>query len=120
MNQLITQAQETYTWVALDADGGFIAEYDHPEGRGFADVDGMKVKHLKLDPNNPFLQSHCVEIPDGAIPVFFRRRSIALQPSGGETLPSVHCIGWKKGDTSVYLFVFNDGSTLLTDDLQAV
>jgi hypothetical protein len=119
---MIEQAKEAYTWAAIYTDGSFIAEYEPgcPEGHGFAEVDSTRVKQMRIASNDLHLRSHYIEIPEGATPVFFRRRSIALQPSGGETLPTAHCIGWKQGESAVYLFVFNDGSTLLTNDLQAV
>ncbi len=37
-----------------------------------------------------------------------------------ETHKTAHCIGWKRGDEAIYLFVLSDGSTLLTDNLQAI
>lgn len=112
---------EAYTWGALYTDDTCIAEYDREEGRGFAEVDQARVKTLLL----LSLQdgaSHSVNIPQGATPVFFRRRSIEIDPLQGESTqrPTIHCIGWKKGDEAIYLFVFDDGSTLLTDNLQAV
>lgn len=119
---MITQAKETYTWVAICADDSFIGEYDRPDARGFAEVDGLQVKQLKLESSNPHLRSHYVEIPQGTTPVFFRRRRIEINPLNGQERgrSTVHCIGWKLDNTAVYLFVFDDGSTLLTDNLQAV
>ncbi|MBA2285832.1 MAG: hypothetical protein H0W02_10135 [Ktedonobacteraceae bacterium] len=68
---------------------------------------------------------YVVSVPAGAVPVFFRRRSIELTPEGSiVTRKTTHCIGWKHDiafdDRAVYLFVQADGSTLLTDDVQAV
>lgn len=108
--------KDVYTWAALYHDGSSIQEYDRPDGHGFAVVDSAQVKRLTLVSDS---SSHSVTMPAGATPVFFRRRSIALQP-GGDPIPTVHCIGWKRDDSAVYLFIGEDGSTLLTDDLQAV
>lgn len=113
--------REAYTWGALYTDDTCIAEYDREEGRGFAEVDQARVKTLLL----LSLQdgaSYSVNIPQDATPVFFRRRSIEIDPLQGESSPrpTVHCIGWKSDDTATYLFILPDGSTLLTDDLQAV
>ncbi len=111
-------AKDIYTWCALYQDGTFIGEDDRPEGRGFAEVDGTRVKQLKIESSVPTLRSHFVEIPAGAEAVFFRRRTIVLNERTERS--TVHCIGWKRGESGVYLFVTDDGSTLLTNDLQAV
>lgn len=118
---MIQQIKDVYTWGALYDDNSCIGEYDRLEGRGFAEVESARVKELLL----LSLQgdsAHSVKIPQGATPVFFRRRSIEINPLQGssEARPTVHCIGWKRGDEAVYLFIFDDGSTLLTNDLQAV
>jgi hypothetical protein len=111
--------KDAYTWTAFYEDGSSIREYDHPDGHGFAVVDSAQVKRLALVCD---LRSHSVVVPSGAEPVFFRRRSIIvnLVDESTESRQTVHCIGWKHDDKAVYLFVFEDGSTLLTDDLQAV
>lgn len=122
---MIEQAQDTYTWHALYDNDEAISEYDRPEGRGFAEVESTRVKTLLLTPLQGAL--HRIDIPVGAQPIFFRRRSIELAPLQGDvqSRSTVHCIGWKNAgllsvQQEVYLFVFDDGSTLLTNDLQAV
>jgi hypothetical protein len=113
--------QDKYMWQVIYADGTFTAEYDlgRSDGRGFAEIEDKTVKHICL--LNLGLAVHTVNIPDGAQPVFFRRRMIALDGSGSEQGRStVHCIGWKRAESACYLFVLPDGSTLLSDDLQAV
>ena len=110
--------QETYTWRAVYDEHSYHQENAE---NSFADVDHARVKTLLLIP----LQggaSHRVDIPSGATPVFFRRRSIEVNPLQGETQsrPTVHCIGWKHDEQAVYLFAFDSGNTLLTSDLQAV
>jgi hypothetical protein len=119
---MIEQAQDAYTWYALYEDDDIISEHDRPEGRGFAEVDSTRVKALVLIPSQGTGATHQIELPQDATPVFFRRRSIEIDPLQGESTqrPTIHCIGWKKGDEATYLFVFDDGSTLLTDNLQAV
>jgi hypothetical protein len=108
--------KDVYAWAVLYHDGSSIQEYDRPDGHGFAVVDSAQVRRLTL--TSPDC-SHSVVVPTGAMPVFFRRRSIALQP-GGDPIPTVHCIGWKREDKAVYLFISEDGSTLATENLQAV
>lgn len=112
---------DVYTWRVTYQDGSSLHEFDavNTIGRGFAEVDSAKVKELKLASQN---LTHSVEVPAGAEPVFFRRRRVAINLTDESTTPqpTVHCIGWKRGDEAVYLFVFDDGSTLLSDNLQAV
>ncbi len=117
----VEKTQDAYTWGAMYSDSTCIAEYDRPEGRGFAEVDQIRVKELLLL-HLAGGTSHSVHIPQGATPVFFRRRSVTISPLAGESTPrpTTHCIGWKRGDEAIYLFVFDDGSTLLSNDLQAV
>lgn len=115
--------QEAYTWGAIYDDDTLINEYDREEGLGFAEVNQSRVKALFLYPTcGEGLPYNGVKIPQGATPIFFRRRRIVinLAQETSASRPTVHCIGWKKADEAVYLFVFDDGSTLLTNDLQAV
>ena len=118
----VEKTQDFYTWSVLCADGTVLCEYDRPEGRGFAEVASLPPVGLLLLPLQGIGPSHRVDVPQGATPVFFRRRSVTISPLAGESAPrpTTHCIGWKHGDEAVYLFVFDDGSTLLTSDLQAV
>lgn len=115
--------KDALTWSVVSHDDTQIPEFDEarPDGRGFAEIDKAQVKFLDLNTAD-LLAKHRVLIPDGAEPVFFRRRAIVLnleteQETGRST---THCIGWKKGDEACYLFIFEDGSTLLTSDLNAI
>ena len=112
---------DVYTWAAIYTDGSFISEYDRPEGRGFAEVDSTRVKQFKLESSDPALHSHHVDVPEGAQAVFFRRRRISVNvvSEASEPRPTVHCIGWKRGEDAVYLFVDESGNTILSYDLQA-
>ncbi len=115
---MIERVLETYTWrvVYHDERGGI----HENAANSFADVDQSRVKSLFLVPlrGGP---PHRVSIPKGAQPLFFRRRRIELNPNTDEqTHKTVHCIGWKRDDEAVYLFVLDDNSTLLSDNLQAI
>lgn len=118
----VAQQKDAYTWIALYRDGGYISEYDRPDGRGFAEVDSLQVKEMKLESSDMARRSHFIDIPEGAEPVFFRRRSVALNLVDGSSSPvgTAHCIGWKRGEQAVYLFVTDQGDTILTDNLQAI
>lgn len=110
---------DIYTWQAVYYDETVTPEFDEsrPDGRGFLEVE-KPVKMLQL--SNPKIW-HRVAIPEDANPVFFRRRTIEIDPnSDGSKHTTVHCIGWKRDDEASYLFVFEDGSTLLTSDFRAV
>jgi hypothetical protein len=112
------QVKEAYAWCIVYQDDVLLHEDDAEQG--FASVK-RQVKMLTLLPLAGALPCH-VSIPQGATPVFFRRRSVEINPLAGETgnRTTTHCIGWKRGEEAVYLFVLSDGSTLLTDNLQAV
>ena len=112
--------QDIYKWVVVYQDGTFTEEFDdaRPDGRGFAELEDKPIMGVELWESPPVSSVHRVSVPNGAIPVFFRRRYIALTGIGERN--TVHCIGWKREESACYLFIFPDGSSLMTDDLQAV
>jgi hypothetical protein len=115
---------DVFTWHVEYRDGTILREYDETDspGRGFAEVDQAQVQTVALSlPTLPPQSVHHVSVPDGATPIFFRRRKIELNPNTGEqTQMTIHCIGWKNDDRGIYLFACDDGSTLLTTDFMAV
>lgn len=117
-----SEQQDVYTWHALYGEDNSISEFDRPEGRGFAEVEGVCVKTLLLTPLAGVGTVHRIDIPMGARPIFFRRRSIEIGALQGDVQrrTTTHCIGWKDDEQEVYLFVFDDGSSFLSNDLQAV
>jgi hypothetical protein len=122
----LPRRQDTYTWCAIYDDGHtVISESDVGSFADIhcADIPSSRVQTLLLLPM-PGIERDLqrMDIPQDATPVFFRRRSVEINPLQGNarSRPTVHCIGWKRGDEATYLFVFDDGSTLLTDNLQAV
>jgi hypothetical protein len=116
---MIEQAIEAYTWRALYPDD-FLDECDATQG--FASVDQDRLCCLALYDCAGEL-SHRVDVPQGAQGVFFRRRSteIGLSPDEpGHFSTIAHCIGWKRDGEAVYLFVLDNNSTILTNNLQAI
>ena len=111
-------SSDLYQWVVIYQDGTFTEEFDalRPDGRGFSEIEEKPIMGIELWGKS--LSIRRVSVPKDAQPIFFRRRYIGLDGSGQQR--TVHCIGWKRGEAGVYLFVFDDGSTLLSDDLQAV
>ncbi len=113
--------QDSYSWVALYSNGETLGEHDGG-GQPFAAVDLSRLAAVVLVPNRPgFPQIH-VRIGPGMRPIFFRRRSIALDPNSGESshLPSVTVIGWQKTvagrNVKSFTWIFDeDGSIALTD-----
>lgn len=111
-------AQDVYQWRAVYQDGSALNEQDATQG--FASVDQSHIKNVLLVRDDEPL--HHVGIPEGAQAVFFRRRSLEMRLEDGRAIDrgTVHCIGWKRDDDAVYLFIAEDGKTLLTNNLQAV
>ena len=74
-----TTAKDTFTWHFTYHNGIQVPEFDQsrPDGRALADVDMSQVKQLDLDTSD-MLGKHSVVIPDGANPVFLRRRRIVI------------------------------------------
>lgn len=115
--------KEAYIWQVKYGDDTWLAEYsaDCLQGRGWSEVDKLRVAYVELLSADG-TSAQGVQIPAGAEPVFFRRRNIILNVNTEEEqhLTIAHCIGWKQGEQGTYLFVFANGSVLLTSNLQAV
>ncbi len=117
----IKPAKDVYEWSVEYHNGVIVPEFDdeRPDGRGWAEINSLQVKYVRL--HQAGWPAHNVTVPDGAEPVFFRRRRIEMDTSTIEQkLSTMHCIGWKNGQSACYLFICEDGSTLLTSDFQAV
>lgn len=120
------RVQDQYEWFVQYKDASWHAEFDEtrPDGRGFLEIDQAQIQRIALGfyDGEYFHFYHQVAVPEGAQPVFFRRRTRTISPALQEIIQTdtIHCIGWKAGEVAVYLFIHADGSTLLTDDLQAV
>jgi hypothetical protein len=123
---MAVEIKEAYTWCVTLHDDTQIVEFDddRPDGRGFSELDKSQKAQIKtlhlFRPNG--LYSYVVTIPDGAEPVFFRRNPIEISLSENKEVgrTRINCIGWKQGDSACYLFVFGDGSVLMTSDFRAV
>lgn len=117
---MTTQVKEAYTWCVTYEDGSRLFERETRESFSSV-VTQQRVMELRLLRASG-LARHVVTIPEGALPVFFRRGRVSFNFVENSTshLPIVHCVGWKRGDDAVYLFVKEDEEILLTTDLQAV
>ncbi len=112
---------EAFSWSVVLADGPMVSE---EEAGSFAAVAHRPVRTIILDPHagSPPV---FVRVPEGARPIFFRRRKIVLDPAGEETdRRTITCAGYQTTEggrnRAVYLFVFEDGTLLLTDRHDAV
>lgn len=124
--------QDIFHWRAyLDvgaAETLCVDEYDseYPTGRGFALLPQDAVVGLELIPQQDGLRHVAAQLPRyvGMQPVFFRKRFIQFDPVTGEALgqSTIHCLGWTLAEAGVasYCFVFEDGSTLLSENENAV
>jgi hypothetical protein len=117
---------DLWNWVAHYNDETCLHEVDENGQHGFADVDQSRLVAFQLIPNREGLPSPVLKITPDIRPIFFRRRTVTIDPAnGGEVGRScVHCLGWQttvKGtNVASYTFFFEDGSVLITDDYQAV
>ncbi len=109
--------QGIYSWGVLYQDGTHLHEEESTSG--WASVDQEHTKSLALFTHDGIL-AYRVDIPTGATPVFFRRKSITIAWEGENRHMTVHCIGWKRGEDATYLFIGESGLVLLTDNFQIV
>jgi hypothetical protein len=117
---------ETFLWKAHYTDGTTLDELDDDGvGRPFAAIDLLRLAALELLPQQEHVRRHILRIDDGR-PIFFRRRRIELDPVEGIEVgrSTVTCLGYQttiRGrNMQLFLFLFGDGSTLLTDNREAV
>lgn len=122
--EIAPQVQDAWQWVAHYVDGETLPEYDagHPTGRGWKDVDLTRVAYVVLQSQMPHLAHHVLKLPVGAEPVFLRRRVIGLDPVTDQetSRATITLLGWRRGDKESFVFYFEDGSSLISDDLNAV
>lgn len=114
---MINKIKDAYTWQVYLSDNTIVPEADNL----FAGIDQTKIRQIDLLPTGQG-HVHSVQIPQDATPEFFRQRRTAISLMDGQEmpLPTVHCIGWKRGEHLVHLFIYDDGSVLLTDSPQAI
>lgn len=118
---------EQYTWRAHYLDGTELDELG-PDGvaRPFAIIDLAQVAALEAVPQEPGLVAHTVRITEGMRPIWFRRRRVEVDLESGEQLgmSTITCLGYQATENGhnvqSFLFLFFDGSTLHTNDREAV
>ena len=126
-------AQDAWHWVAHYTDNGTIGEYELDDdgnevAHSWQHIDMSKFHYLELIPQRPWLGRHILALPDGARPIFFRRR-LALQELDSQQVVDsgirpITCIGWQKTvegkNVASFTFLLEDGTSVLSDDRDAV
>lgn len=114
---MIEQQTRQYTWRACYGQSE-LDELDAPNG--FSSVDASQVVHLDLL-DQAGRAAYVMQVPFGAQAIFRRRRQRIVN-ADDETLSqqTIHIIGWQSEQSAAYLFLFEDGSVLLSSDFQAV
>jgi hypothetical protein len=123
---LCHQCRDHWAWVVIYRDQSMVYECQGSTAphAAWKDVNPRLVSAITLLPRLRLAGRHevIVHIPQGSTPVMFRRRQIELNMTGGEqsNTQTIHCLGYEAADHGSYLFVFEDGSTLLTNNRNAV
>lgn len=107
-----------WPWFATMRDGTVVPELQESGPIGFAQVSGPELFKIEYRAGNWSAQ---VWGSENARPFLYRRRVIANILAGGEYADCIHILGlrWADGREAV-LFIRQDGSILLSDDLNAV
>ena len=114
---------DDYQWVAHYADGTRVPEYVDGVARGWRDVAHARVVALSLIPTDPNQDVIRLELPQGAMPVLFRRRSVTVAYQDGWPVTSretITVIGWESATASHYLAVSANGDVHATPDREAL
>jgi hypothetical protein len=121
---ICSQCRDLWSWMVVYRDGSAVYECQGESAphAAWKDVNDRLVAGLALIPRQAGLQQVVVHVPEGAVPVLFRRRQIELNMASGEQTgrQTIHCLGWEGFHNASYVFIFQDGSTLLTSDRNAV
>lgn len=115
---------DAWTWIACYDDGSSLMEIE-PDGteHGFAEVDLARLSAFVLNPMRDGLPAPIVKIDraSGQRPIFFRRRTIALDPALGteEKRSTITVLGWQKTvegkNVKSFVALYEDGSVLISD-----
>ncbi len=122
--------EDSWFWAAHYKDGTHLCEIDSKGRHAFAEVDQSKLSEFVLIPHKEGLSVHKLKISPTMRPIFFRRRTITVDPNTMEEKgrECVHCLGWQttigrgksKRNISTYNFIFDDGTVLTSDNHDAV
>lgn len=89
---------EDFMWIAHYHDGSHLPEIDGQTEYGFADIDVTRLIAFELVPQRDGLPHPVVDLGQDERPIFFRRRTISLDPvtetEAGRSTITV--IGWQR------------------------
>lgn len=116
---------EDYIWRAHLDDHVLDELDDQGVARPFAAIDLSRLKALEIFSQSDPARTYIVPIDGTMRPIFFRRRRIETTMDGTDVGRStVTCVGWQKTERGrniqSFLFLFADGSSVMTDDRNAV
>lgn len=111
---MMKQKQKMYTWRAYYGE----TLLDELDGQAFSHLDTHGITSLVLL-DRELRPLYAVQVPCGAQPIF-RRREQQIIRAGESVYQTIHLIGWQHETEGAYLFAFEDGSCLLSDNFQAV
>jgi hypothetical protein len=122
--RLCARCTDLWSWLVQYHDETILPECQGTSmpHNAWAKVEKTKVKNIVLVPRKPGLEQVVVDVGAHS-PVFFRRRYKELNISGGQEVSqqNIHCLGYEAADgTGNYVFVFEDGSVLLSTNRNAV
>jgi hypothetical protein len=113
-----------FTWLAIYTDGIQFPECDGEACHVFGQIDLDRLESFALVPREGDYPNFVFLRTEDTTPIFFRRFQRSVLGADDAPWTEFCCIGFKKtlGDrvVKVYQFVGPDGSTLLTDNFQAL
>ena len=105
---------DVYTWIAHYGDGDHLAE---TADRPWAEVDQDRLSVIELRPLVAGFAPLALQVPAGAQGFFTRRRSLEIDLGAGVEVgrQTITIIGYVADGRAMYLYIYPDGSQLLTD-----
>jgi len=122
--RLCARCTDLWTWLVQYQDETVLPECQGTSmpHAAWANVDKTRVKNIVLVPRQEGLEQVVVDVGAHS-PVFFRRRYKELNFNGLQEVSqqNIHCLGYEDADgAGNYVFVFEDGSVLLSANRNAV
>jgi hypothetical protein len=101
-----------HTWVAFTADGALHTEHDHGSLRAIPQESPVvRVGVVATDAPDDSTRHYSVLVPEGGTPICFWRISLTEY----QERSAITVIGWERDNERTLLWVYDDGSCLLTD-----
>lgn len=118
-----TEPTEDLTWITQHADGAVFPEIG-PDGdaRGWKHKPDSPVVAIELVAQRLTHHDLRIEIPEGAMAVFFRRRylSVAVGDGSVERTDGLTVVGWESAAEQWYLVIDAAGNNRTVRDMAAI